>query len=848
MISPLLARASLRYLARHPWLVVLSVVGVALGVAVVVAIDLANASATRGFLRAADTVAGRATHALTGGTGTLPDTLYRELRLRGVRETAPVVEGVATARGRVVTVLGVDPLADGAFRDVAGQGAGLDLGVFLGTPGAAYLTPGGAAALGVAPGDTFGLAVDGRTATVRLAAFLSAPNERDAAALDGLAVVDVATAQRVLGLRGRLSRIDLLVPGGAGADARLAEIRALLPDGVRIERAAARGEALETMTRAFRFNLSALSFLALVVGMFLVYNVATFAVVQRRFLLGRLRALGVSRREILGLVMGEALLLGLVGTAFGLALGVVLGRGLVALVAQTITDLYFALDVRSVDIPLGSLVKGGLLGLATTLIAAFFPASAAASADVVAVLRRSEPDVALRSTAGRVAGLGGLLLAIGGGVLMLPRIPLAVAYAALLGLVVGWSMLAPSVLMAVGGWLRAPLGRVFGPTGRMAAGALRAHVGRLSVAVAALAVALAATIGVGVMIASFRQTVVVWLDDVLTADVFVQPPSLTARRGDSSLDPAFVARLRTLPGVGDAYTVRRTTTESQVGATDLLAISGGAAQEASFRFKETRAGAAEAWAAMRAGTAVLVSEPFAYRHRLAVGDTLRLATDRGPRTFPIAGVTFDYGSDLGVVTLLRPVYDRLYDDRGTSGLALVAAPNTTPDALAEAVRRASGEAGQAVVVRSNRALRQFSLDIFDRTFAITAVLRLLALVVAFVGVVTALMALQLERAREYATLRALGLTPGALVGLVSVETGLVGVVAGLLSLPLGLALAAALVFVVNRQSFGWTLQATVPPSVLLTAVGLAIVAALVAGLYPAWRIARTAPADALRDE
>ncbi len=378
---------------------------------------------------------------------------------------------------------------------------------------------------------------------------------------------------------------------------------------------------------------------------------------------------------------------------------------------------------------------------------------------------------------------------------------------------------------------------------------MSAHLRRLSVAVAALSVAIAATIGVGVMIASFRQTVVVWLEGVLTADVFVQPPTLTARRGDSSLDPALVARLSALNGVADAYTVRRVTTESQVGATDLLAISGGAAQEASFRLKEAPAGGgAAAWTAMRAGTAVMVSEPFAYRHRLGVGDTVRLETDRGRRAFPIAAVTFDYGSDLGLVMLMRPAYERLYDDRGTSGLALVAAPGTDADVLAEATRRASASSGQAVIVRSNRGLREYSLDIFDRTFAITAVLRLLALIVAFVGVVSALMALQLERAREYATLRAIGLSRGALVGLVSIETGLVGLVAGLLSLPLGLALAAALVFVINRQSFGWTLQATVPPSVLISAVGLAIGGALLAGLYPAWKISRTAPADALRTE
>ena len=841
----MLLRTSLRYLLRHPWLLVLSLVGVALGVAVVVAIDVANASATRAFTRSAEVVAGRATHAVVGAGGTVEGSLYQRLRFAGVRESAPVAEGYATARGRVLNVLGLDPLADAPFRSLAGEGAGVDLGLFLATPGAAFLAPSAAARLALAPGDTLGLAVEGTRRTVRIGALLAPGEAGQDDALANLVVLDVAEAQAVLGLGSRLTRIDLALPEGEAGARRRAEIERLLPPGARIERSATRTESLETMTRAFRLNLTALSFLALVVGMFLVYNTTTFAVVQRRFLLGRLRALGVTRREVFGLVLGEAALVGAVGTAFGLALGVILGRGLVALVAGTISDLYFSVTVASVAITPWMLFKGAALGLGTTLAAAFAPAREAAGADVSAVLRRSETEARAGRRLPVLALAGVALLAAGAGVLAWPRLPLALAYGALLVVMLGFSLVVPAAVAGFARAVRPVASRAFGPLGRMAAGGLQAHLGRISVAVAALVVAIAATIGVGVMVASFRSTVVAWLEGALVADVFVQPPSLVARRGEASLRPDVVEALLRAPGVTSGYSIRALTTTSQFGRTDLIAASGGAAQERTFKIKEGRA--ADVWPRLRAGEAVFVSEPFAYRHGVGIGDTVRLGTERGVRPFPIAAVYYDYGSDMGLVLMHRSAFERLYSDRGTSGLALFAAPGVDPDALAEQLRARVADR-QAVIVRSNRGLREFSLGIFDRTFAITGVLRLLALLVAFVGVVSAFMALQLERAREYATLRAMGLTPREVYGLVSIQTGLMGLVAGLLSLPLGLALAAVLIFVINRRSFGWTLQATVPPETLVTAVVLAVVAALLAGLYPAWKMAHARPAEALRDE
>ncbi len=837
----MLVRASARYLLQHPWLLLLSLVGVALGVAVVVSIDLANASATAAFRVSTETISGRATHQIVGAGETLNDTLYTTLRRSGMRETAPVAQGFVTARGRVLTLLGVDPLADAPFRSFT-QG-GVDLALFMATPGTVFLSSEAAARLQVAPGDTLGVQHDGQRYRLQVGAILTGRDEGTSRAMESVLVADIATAQQVLGMEGRLSHIDLMLEGDGAA--RLEAIRALLPPGTRVERPAARTEALESMTRAFQLNLAALSFLALVVGIFLVYNTTTFSVVQRRALLGRLRALGVQRREVFALVLGEAIAVGIVGTALGLLLGIVLGRGLVGLVSQTINDLYFTVAVKTDALPAWTLVKGALLGIGATVLAALLPAREAAQAEVTTVLRRSSSEAALRRRLPMLSITGAALIAVSVLVLVVPQGGLVLSYGALLILLLGFALLVPLAVDRFAVLVRPVAGWLGGPVGRMAAGGLSANLSRIGVAVAALSVAVAATIGVGVMIGSFRQTVVVWLDGALQADVYAQPPSLVARGGNASLAPEVVAALRATPGAQATYTIRSLDARTQFGATQLIAMSGGIVQEQSFGLK---AGDAETvWPRLRSGEAALISEPYAFRHGVQTGDTLRLATDRGVVPLPVAGIYYDYGSDLGLVLIYRSLYEQLFDDRGVSGLALYAAPGITPDTLAERARAAVA-GRQDVILRSNRGLRDYSMAIFDRTFTITSVLRLLAMLVAFVGVLSALMALQLERARELATLRAQGLTQGELWRLVSTQTGLMGLVAGLLSVPLGLALASVLVFVINRRSFGWTLQFVVTPGMLLGAVALALAAALLAGIYPAWKMARANPAQALREE
>ena len=212
-----------------------------------------------------------------------------------------------------------------------------------------------------------------------------------------------------------------------------------------------------------------------------------------------------------------------------------------------------------------------------------------------------------------------------------------------------------------------------------------------------------------------------------------------------------------------------------------------------------------------------------------------------------SGIYYDYGSDRGVVTLSRQTYNRFWDDPAIFSIGVFTREGVDRGRLIATLRERIGEEEDVRWI-SNRDLREASLEIFDRTFAITDVLRLLAVVVAFIGVLTALMALQLERGREFGVLRANGLTPRQVWGLVTTQCGLMGWVSGLLALPLGTALAALLIHIINRRSFGWTLHMEVPPAILFQAVLLALAAALLAGIYPAYKLSGSSPALALREE
>ena len=842
----LLWQSSLRFLLQHPWHFLLSILGVALGVAMVISIDLSNSSAQRAFSLSAEALTGKATHQIQGSGDFLSDQVYRDLRLTaGYRNSAPIIDGYGRIQGldRTFQILGVDPIAEGPFRDFSSQEGGIDLAKFITGQPTAIISDQVLADLAKDIGDSLQVSVGGRPFDLLIAGAIATANKRSQQALESVILVDVNTAQQLFDMDGQLSRIDLIVPEEI-EEAILASLSADLPEGSRLVSSVSRTDTLSQMTRAFELNLQALSLLALLVGMFLIYNTMTFSVVQRLPLIGRLRALGVTKSEVLSMIVKEAVLIGLIGTILGITAGIGLAQFLLGLVTQSINDLYFVLSVQELTIELIPVLKAVILGLGATLLAAFWPAREAAEAEVSTVLRRSSNESRLAHRLPFIALIGLAISLAGGGILLIPNGGIIAGYSSLLFVIIGFSLLIPALMVGLSALIRPILGALNGLIGKMSVRGVVTELSRTSVAVAALVVAVAASVGVGVMVDSFRVTVVSWLESQLQADIYVQPPSAVARKADAQLQVELVRIFKETEGVASLHSVFSEDVMTTFGNSNLVTTSLGAKASESYQTKEIQD---DFWEQFAQEEVIMISEAYAYRFGIGMGDSLGIVTDKGMRSFPIQAIYFDYASDMGSITMNRSLYDRYFDNRAISGLALYADDKTEVDVLVNRLRvRAVGV--QEVFIRSNKGLREASIEIFDRTFTVTVVLRLLAVLVAFVGILSSLMALQLERAREHAVLRANGMTPGQLWNYVITQTGVMGVIAGVLSIPLGLLISYVLVYVINLRSFGWTLEFVVSPSLLIQAVSLAVGAALLAGIYPSWKMAKAHPADALRSE
>lgn len=845
-----LYRASLAFLWRHPWQLVLALLGITIGVAVMVAVDLANESSRRAFQLSMDELNGQATHQVVGGPAGVDESVYTSLRAeRGLRKIAPVVAGYARIGEESLQLLGVDLFAEGEFRsftaprdisaDIAGNADNNNPGAFdlvrgfLTGTGNVLLSADVANHLGLAPGDSFDIVADGKTFAANLAATFDGGDEGQ---LSSLIVADIGVAQRWLSMPGRLSRIDVRIDADS-AD-RIEQLRRWLPPGHSLVSAAGRTQTTIQMSDAFMTNLTAMSLLALLVGLFLIYNSVAFSVLQRRDLFGVLRALGITRSQTLKLVLMEATVLGVLGSVLGLIAGTVLGERLLVLVARTVSDHYFFVNVTNVSINTLSLAKGLTAGLGATLVAAAVPAAEAASCQPRLALTRSSLERSARNVVPKLA-VGGLAM-ISLAILALETLGdrLVTGLAALFVLILGFGFCIPWIARHISRGLGPLFGKIGGTAGRLAAEGIGRTLSRTGVAIVALAVAVSATIGVSVMVASFRHSVSDWLENTLQSDVYVGVP-----RG--SLDPGLAAEIGAMPGVRDFSTSRRAWIETDAGRVRIIALQMAPGSYAGTRIRDVDSDVA--WRQFDEEGGVLVSDAYAYRHDAGPGALIEIPGRGGPTLLTVAGVYQSYDSNDGAILMSRATYDALFDDSQVDSIGLYLDDDADPETIMDRIRTMS-EGRQSLIMSSNRQIREISMAIFDRTFVITNVLYWLAVGVAAIGILGALMALQLERAREFGILRAIGMTPVQTGGLVTTQSGIIGLIAGIAAIPLGLVMAWVLIEVINRRAFGWQIDMVVAAGPLFAALGLAIGAALLAGVYPSMHAARSRPALAMREE
>ncbi len=855
---PVLLRLGLRYNQKHLLQSFLLVLGVALGVAVIVAIDLANISAGKAFRLSSESLTGKATHQIISTKGEIDEKIYNKLRIElGIKNVAPIVENFVFVKtlNKSMRLFGVEPFVESPFRNYLDDNQGKktnsvnmeSISLFISEPNTVLLEEGFAKKAKIKTGDFLDINFGSLNQKLKIVGLIKPSDKFSQQALSGILICDISTAQEILNKIGKLSYIDLLLdPSKPEILNDLKLIKSVLPKDVYIESPKTRSEVMEQMTHAFELNLSALSLLALVVGMFLIYNTITFSVVQRRTIIGILRSVGVTKEQIFRMIITETVILGIIGTIFGLGFGFILGHGALYLVTQTINDLYFALNVTSLQISYFTIIKGILIGILASVFAASIPAFEATRIPPIGILQRSELENRIKmllpwiSITGILLGIIGLLL------ILYPSKGIGISFVALFIIIIAFSLLVPIGTVLIIKIFSPVLAKTGGIIGVLSPRTLTRSLSRTTVSIAALMVAVSVIVAVSIMIGSFRQTVVSWLGTTLTADIFISPAT-NAPGNENFLNPELEKSMKDFKQVKEVATVRSRRIETdKYGVISLVAVSRDISKGRKFVW--TDGPPENIWNQVKAGK-VMVSESFAYRYKIpaAKGATVELLTPEGRKEFSVAAIYYDYSSDRGVIYMSSNTYKKLWNDHKINSIGLFLSPGSDENKIIQEMEERFSQK-QNLIIQSNKGLRDSALVVFDRTFAITSALRLLAGVVAFIGVFSTLMALQLERLREFGVLRALGMTVGQLQQMILLETGLMGIVAGILALPTGIVLALILIHVINVRSFGWTLEMILKPEYFLQAIFVSVLASILAGIYPSIKIKKIQPAVAIRSE
>jgi putative ABC transport system permease protein len=793
----------------------LTVASVALGVAVVVAIELAGQAAVGSFRSSLETLLGKTDLQITANGGVDESWVGRLAELPRNMRVAPVIETQALIEGGgPAPVYGVDLVPEAKVSGVRG-GPGVAISSAL------------ARRLRIPKaGGKLAFQINGGRQELEIASILEAKDSE-------FILMDIADAQQAAGSYGKLDRIDIYVSTREDFGQVESDIRALLPASYSVDKPGVRGEENQRMLRAFRWNLRVLSYISLIVGAFLIYNTISVSVVRRRPEIGVLRALGTGRFAVLWLFLGEALLLGTAGSLLGALLGRILAVGVVGMIGDTVNSLYVSSRPAAVEMTWAAAVAGVVSGTFVALASALAPALEAMAVAPVSAMGRGAHERQARVRWGRDL-LSAIALAVAA---LLASFAPAVdgqplwGYAAALLAIAAAAFAAPALVLLVTRLSRTALRHIYGAPGLLAGRGLAASLSRTSVIVGALATAIAMMASVGIMVGSFRETVLVWLDRQLRADLYVRPAGRSGAGQFPPLPleaPKLVASIEGIEAVDIFHGLefRYQSQRASLGAGDIDIVR---------RYGRLRFLSGDRDAILRSlpnRDNVVVSEPFASKHGVRAGDRIALPLGERSVNVTVSGVYYDYSSELGWVIFDRSTLLKYLPHQPATNLAVYLRPEFNASEVRRRIEAVT--AGSRIVVAENKTLRSAAIVVFDRTFAITYALEAVAIIVAMLGAANSLLALVLDRRREFGLLRFLGAAPAQIRRMVLIEAAGLGLLANLLGLALGYVLSLLLIFVVNKQSFGWTIQFHPPVSLLAGALSLIWLATMAAGLYPAW--------------
>lgn len=828
----LFQRMIARPLRAEPLRTLLTLLAVSLGVAVVIAIDLSGEAAAGSFRSSMETLTGKSTLEISATGGVDEQLLGRLVTLPLPLRFAPRVEGFAALGRSVIPLAGIDLLTqDREAPDEEKE----SFDIFR-DPQSIWVS----SSLGLAKGAQISLVINDRQATYTVRGVFEST--------DRFIAMDIGAAQIALGKQGRLDRIEVFTPEDAAAEQWLAPVAAVLPPGVKLETRGAATDSNRKMLAAFRWNLRVLSYISLVVGGFLIFNTISISVVRRRAEIGVVRALGATRWQVLLLFLTEAGLFGLLGAAIGLVLGRLMAQGAVQLIAATVQSLYVSSTPGDIAITAATVIEALLIGLGVSLGAALAPAREAALVPPVEAMARGQREFHARVNSARDFLVALILAAAAYAAAQLDAYngrPIA-GYVASFLLIIASALAIPAAIKSVSRLLSAAAHRAIGLEGMLASRSVAASLSRTAVLVAALSTAIAMMVSVGIMVGSFRKTVGLWMEAQLQADFYLRPAAGGGANRYPTMSATLADRIEKLPAVRDVDRFR----VYEITYNGLPALFGGG--ETDVVAQNGRTGflpgqnKEEIMRRLPTGDYAIVSEPFANKHAVKPGSTVTIDLASGRASFQVLGIYYDYSNERGYVIVDRATLLRHLPDPSPSSLAVYLKPGVSLDAARRELERATEGSGLAMF--SNRSLREEAIRIFDRTFAITWALEAVAILVAVLGVAGALLALVIDRRREMGLLRFLGASAGQIRRLILCEAGMLGLLANAVGLTLGYFLSLILIYVINVQSFGWTIHFHWPVALLLGAISLIYLATILSGLYPARIATRLNPIEVIHEE
>ncbi|MQG85118.1 MAG: FtsX-like permease family protein [SAR202 cluster bacterium] len=848
-----------RYYFRSFTQSILAVLGVAVGIAVFVAVDLANDSAKQSFRNSAVSIFGDTEFQLMRSTSGISENVYSDVVKSA--ELQPLLNIIRPIIDKQITLtdsngvedkyrlLGINVINENVLS--GNNKYGID---FLNSSQTSFnffaenqvfVSSILASKKQLSIADEF--LVEDTNNKISIVGFFQGDNSLQRELMQNVIITDISVAQNITNSNGILTRIDISSVYDQNEKIALDKWFSLLPSGVQLIPSYTYSEARKSITKSFDTNLLALSLLALLVGLYLIYNMMTFSIHRIKNLFGTLRAIGVTKNEIFFLVLVEGLLIGLIGAIFGIMLGILLSYFLLGLISSTINYQFFSSSPNSIALDITIIYQALILGISGSIVSVLIPAWSASRIQPRELIDIYGKYSTYNNYHMVLFFLGLLLCSIGYLITLAPITNLIIGFIAMFLVIVGLSLTVPTTTQIVLLIISSILEKIGRPTiVTLSVETIKNSLNTIAICIAALSVSIAMTIGIGCMIQSFRATVEEWLNQSLVADIYIAPPTLSFGQDLKGIDDEFIKYVSDIPEIEyisqlgsfeifkDGYLLNLIVVDSAEKIFDeVIQLKEGEKKDIWNDFVQT--------------DSILISEPLAFQKNIQINDTFDILTDTGLKSFTVRGIYYDYSSTSGIAMVSKQVYDNYWNNSKVTSLALYLNDSQNSEVVFNKLLDKFDTDWDLQII-SSKKLNNASMEIFDKTFEITFVLRSISLIVAFIGILGAISAIILSRAREFSILKSIGFTNNQLRTIIGNQTFIIGVISGLISIPLGIIITNLLIQIINKQSFGWSIPIQLLPSVFVEGIMVAILSSVLASIYPSIKISRNNIRKALMGE